>query len=167
MPRFFFEADGCVDIIYQGSVCDLTKNYNDYLWEGFIIESQAAFDAALGNCTTIIGPLFISTNYTGPLVMNSVTNITGQLSTIGKSFETYTNEQTVANDLTLLTSLQADDLIWLERLDLEGVPALSSISMARLDTISWMVVYSNPTTSLGFPLLTNGSDISIYGGYSR
>ncbi|KAE9378584.1 hypothetical protein N431DRAFT_554719 [Stipitochalara longipes BDJ] len=111
------------DIIYQVGVCDLTENDNDYWWDGFYVESQAAFDAALGNCTTIIGPLFISLNYTGPLVMNTVTNITGQLLTISKSFDTYTTGQTVATNTTHLTSLQADNLIWLEQLDLEGVPA--------------------------------------------
>jgi hypothetical protein len=145
----------------------LTKNDNDYWWDGFYVESQVAFDAALGNCTTIIGPLFISPNYTGPLVMNTVTNITGHLLTISKSFDTNTTGQTVATNTTLLTSLQADNLIWLEQLDLEGVPALNSISMARLETISWLVVYSNPTMSLSFPRLTNGSGISIYGGYLR
>lgn len=100
--------------------------------------------------------------------MNNVTNMTGDLGTIGYVTEDYTTEESVANKPSpFLTSLQADNLVWLTELLLEGVPALTSISMAKLDTVSSLIVYSNPTMSLSFPRLRNSSEIRIQGGYSR
>jgi hypothetical protein len=158
-----------VDIIYNGSVCDLTNYTTEGPYrDGFSVETQVAFDATLGNCTTIIGSVFISPNYTGSFIMNNVTNMTQAISTYG-SVELDTNYSTwIATDPSpLLTSLQADSLVFLQELTISGVQGLNSISMAKLEFVDLLTVYSNPTMSLNFPRLKNSTGIQIQGGYSR
>jgi hypothetical protein len=157
-----------VDITYNGGVCDLTNYTNTYWWDGYLVESQAGFDATLGNCTTIIGPIFISPNYTGSFVMNNVANITDNITTYRSVWQNDTTGVQIATDpFTFLTSLQADRLVSLGKLNLMGVPGLDSLSMASLEFVGLLFVFSNPTMSLNFPLLKNSTDIQIQGGYSR
>lgn len=147
------------DIVYNGGICDLTNYTNNWWWDGYLIETQADFDATLGNCTTIIGPIFISENYTGSLIMNNITNMTQDLSNYGIMGKTITPS-------ARLTSLQADNLVWLGGMNLEGVPALNLISMAKLEFVDRLIIYSNPAL-LKLPELKNATDIEIYGGYLR
>jgi hypothetical protein len=157
-----------VDITYNGGVCDLTNYTNSWWWEGFLVESQAAFDATLGNCTTIIGPIFISPNYTGSFVMNNITNMTNDITTYGwLSQKDTTGIQITTDPSTFLTLLQADRLVSLGQLNLMGVPGLDSISMASLEFVSGLFVFSTPTMSLSFPRLKNSTNIQIQGGFSR
>jgi len=92
--------------------------------------------------------------------MENLTNMTDDITSYG-SFDT------VVPASPLFTSLQADNLISLPRLKLEGVQALKSISMAKLEFVGKLDVFSNPTMSLNFPLLKNSTEIQIQGGYSR
>jgi len=92
--------------------------------------------------------------------MENVTDMTDDITSYGSLF-------IVAPASPLFTSLQADNLISLGRLNLAGVPALKSISMAKIELISKLDVFSNPTMSLNFPLLKNSTQIQIQGGYSR
>jgi hypothetical protein len=168
-----------VDIPNNGGICDLT-NYTSpsapsYEFTGpgaYMVESQADLDTTLGNCTTIIGYIFISPNYTGPLIMNNVTNITRGFLTTGNMYLTGDPQNdggpvNTANPTPLITSIQADNLIQTWMLDFTGVPALKSISMEKLESVDRLTVYSNPAMSLNFPQLINGTSIVIEGGYSR
>jgi hypothetical protein len=99
---------------------------------------------------------------------NNVTNMTHEISTYGELEQDATSSTWIATDPSpLLTSLQADSLVFLGGLGIWGVPGLDSISMAKLEFVSSLTVYSNPTMSLNFPRLKNSTDIQIQGGYSR
>ena len=149
-----------LDSINNGGVCDIHDYTENDLYNGYLVESQAAFDVTLGNCTTIIGTILISDNYTVPFVMNNVTNMTDGLTTYGSAFIT-------PDPSALLTSIQADNLITMEDLYLAGIPGLHNISMAKLEFAGSLTIFSYPTTFLSFPRLKNSTYIQIQGGYSR
>ena len=100
--------------------------------------------------------------------MNNVMNMTEDIGSLTSYEEDFTTGAMVATyPAPLFTSLQADNLVWLRELYLLGVPALNSISMAKLDNIEKLTVYSRPAMSLSFPRLKNCTDIFIEGGFTR
>jgi hypothetical protein len=71
-------AECNIEFIVEGTVCD-TRRFNDSSSihsYAYPFETQEDFNAKLGFCTTIIGPVWIGTSFIGSFVMNNVTNIT-------------------------------------------------------------------------------------------
>lgn len=146
-------------------------NYIGYknAYEIYRFTSQDDFESKLGNCTTILGDIYLETNFSGPLVMSNVINITGDIRTwyraeidlgdskFGHSYNFPTN----------LTSVKADSLIWLGGLDLGGSPDLTVLSMPSLETIGILNIGSNSGMSIQFPQLKSCTEIEIFGGYER
>lgn len=161
------------DITYNGGICDLsnyTSSFPNVEPESYVVESQSDFDATFGNCTTIVGYISISPNYTGAFIMKNITNITEGLLTLGMQYLSACNERVVTTTQSptpFLTSVQANNLVETYLLDFTGVPALESISLPNLSAVGILNVHSSPKMSLNFPKLAFAMEIAIEGGFSR
>jgi hypothetical protein len=159
-------AESIIELVVEGTVCDTTNFNITEFYDAYLFETQEDFDAKLGFCTTIIGPVWIGPNFTGSFVLNNVRNITENILTWAVVSLVTNNSENYAS--SLLTTIQADKLISLGSLDIVEVPALKSIEMANLEYVGTHInVNSNPALSMNFPQLKNLTDIRIVGGYSR
>lgn len=146
-------------------------NYTGYknAYEIYRFTSQEDFEFKLGECTTIIGDIYIGQNFSGPLVMSNATNITGDLMTWYLAADDLTDSASVKGYIyaSNLTSVEADSLIWLGGLALGGSPDLMSLSMPSLESIGTVNIGSNSEMSIHFPQLKSCTEIEIFGGYKR
>ena len=146
-------------------------NYTGYknAYEIYYFANQDDFDSKLGNCTTIFGKVALGQNFSGPIVMSNVKNITGVLITWRRAVQDLTDSESVNIDkfASNLTSVEADRLIWLGGLELGGSADLTIISMPSLETIGALNIGSNSGLSIRFPQLKSCFEIEIFGGYKR
>jgi hypothetical protein len=158
--------ESIIELIVEGTVCD-TRRFNDssgILSYAYPFETQEDFNAKLGFCTTIIGPVWIGTGFTGSFVMNNVTNITEHILSWAALDQ---NDEDANYTTSFLTSIEADNLISLGGINLVKVPALYYIQMLKLEYLETMEINSNPALDMYFPQLKNITGMQILGGYSR
>jgi len=79
------------------------------------------------SCSLVIGE-----NFTGPFILNGVQNITGYLMTTPTDPE--------GPEVTSLTSVEAPDLLSLDTFLIARAPAVTSVSLPKLTSISNVIV---------------------------
>jgi hypothetical protein len=115
------------------------------------LSRQSDADIILGNCTKVVGNLYINSNYVGSLNISTITNITGKLYI----------------EAARLTELSLDKLESLDRLEITNGDALRLISMPGLLTAKNLWIYSTLPMDISFPSLINAMSISMTGNFSK
>lgn len=139
---------------FLGFSCFFPDEYDPA--SSFWIQDQ--LDSRLAGCTSIDGWLNIAHNYTGSFVLNNITNITGGIGTYDENRE----------DLTALTSIQANGLISIQELRIYRVLTLKNVSFPNLKSIDNLKLdLTSDDGELYFPSLENANTVSIYGPISK
>jgi hypothetical protein len=134
-------------------MCSLRPNQTDTDfadWDSVIIHSQNDIDTLLQGCTTIDGGLAIASDYTGSFSLPGVVNFVGDL--LWQQSPPLTPG---------LTSFDFPDLINMFVIDLQGLPALTSISMPKLEQISSFSLLGNASVSIDCGSLVHANTIMI------
>jgi hypothetical protein len=134
-------------------MCSLRPNQTDanYAdWDSVIIHSQNDIDTQLQGCTTIDGGLAIASDYTGSFSLPGVVNFVGDLL------------WQLSPPLTPgLTSFDFPDMVNMFVIDLQGLPALTSISMPKLEQVSSFSLLGNSSVTIDCGSLVNANTIMI------
>jgi hypothetical protein len=128
--------------------------------------SQDSVDQAISDCTILNGTVNIDISYSGPFVLNGITNITDGI-------QTFADENVMSN----LTSIELPDLLETNGIGALNTPALSRISAPQMSQITSLSLTSwrfpGDTTSseelleLDFPALVNLGVINLVANLSR
>lgn len=120
------------------------------------VDRPEQVDAISSNCTTFFGSITIRSNYTGPFVLNNVTNITGGLDM---------RVPVVEN----LSSIQLPDLVSVGgSLNLNGIVPDHNLTFPRLESVNETLELSYfKDGHAHFPSLTRVGRIEILGNVSR
>ncbi|KAL4895142.1 hypothetical protein BDV59DRAFT_200390 [Aspergillus ambiguus] len=119
------------------------------------ITSQSQLDRISASCTAIDGDVTIASNYTGPLLLPGVSNITGVMTAAG-SIGRGNNNRVV--DLPDVLSLGG-----LSLLGPDGV----SISIPRATEIGTIMLSGAQATNFSSPRLETAASISLDGGFTE
>lgn len=160
------------DAAVYGTECSFMEyytypiNYTGYIAPDSFVPVQILSQEDLNNrsagCTTIIGDVWIASNYTGTLVLHNVTNITGSIETVTSS----SNSQ-VAPQFNL-TSIEMPDLVVVSGIFIASSQPLELLSFPKLTSSdNSLQFYTGYTpTNISFPALVNITDLSIIGNTS-
>ncbi|KAL4880250.1 hypothetical protein BJY04DRAFT_192058 [Aspergillus karnatakaensis] len=138
---------GLLSPAIRAQACDSRDTYHAY--------SQAMLDAISQNCPSFNGTVRIGANYTGPLILHNVTDLTGI-----QNDEYYNGPG--------LTSLEFPDLVNVEYLNLSYLSLLEKVSFPKLEyaeNIQMLVPTELP--ELQFPSLKNTTGLRLEGNLSR
>jgi hypothetical protein len=100
-------------------------------------------------------------NFTGPLDLKGISLINGSIIT-GDSTLNFNDERLIYSPGYGLTSLKLDDLLHVNKLWLNNLDHLESLSAQRLETAEDIVLYAQDTTTLDLPSLRNITMLSLY-----
>ena len=142
------------------NVCDLRNSSGSVQVGSVQVSSQNDINTKLNGCTTIVGDIHISSNYTGSIELPGVTNISGLLTTYGPS-------GTISAPAPALTSVSLGDLLYIQNVALDGANFLKALLLPKLEIIEllWLNQYS--PLGLSLPSVTNCSDLSLLGNFTR
>jgi hypothetical protein len=134
--------------------------------EYFYISTQKDLDSYLANTTifasgTLCSSLYVWDNFTGPLDLKGISLINGSIIT-GDSTLNFNDERLIYSPGYGLTSLKLDDLLHVNKLWLNNLDHLESLSAQRLETAEDIVLYAQDTTTLDLPSLRNITMLSLY-----
>jgi hypothetical protein len=123
------------------------------------ITSQEDLNTKSAGCSTIVGHLHIASNYSGPLVLHSITNITGHISSLGNGESQSMNQ---------LLSIEMPDLVVVSGIILTGRQSIALVSFPKLESSNEsIIIYPGAVAAnLSFPALVNSTDIIITGNTS-
>jgi hypothetical protein len=139
----------------NAKLCTLRPNQTDadYAdWHSIIVHSQNDIDTQLQGCTTINGGLAIASDYTGSFSLPGVINFVGDL------LWQFSPPLTPG-----LTSFDFPDMENMFVIDLQGLPALTSISMPKVEQISSLILMGNSSVTIDCGSLVNANTIIIEG----
>jgi hypothetical protein len=115
--------------------------------------SQKDADRKLQDCSTLVGNLYISSNYSGSLNISTVTNITENL-------YVYSIEVT---DIVLDNLLYLNKMLFLDFI----TSAFSSLSLARVVNVEVLRITSFLPANISMPSLVNTTTINLSGNFSE
>jgi len=150
--------------------CNIESYELDGAW---VISSLDELHTKIGpSCTTVVGSIGLNSNFTGPFVLNGITNFTGFISS---SPSTWDSENDSQSELPNLTSFEMQDLVSMgsdpgsmSGIILKNVPALTSVVVPKATYVSELYFerFSSGIT-FDFPMLVNSSGILISGNITR
>ncbi len=126
------------------------------------------------NCTTVIGAITIAENFTGPFILNGITDFAGSIASSGS----LAVSDVVGNGggVPSLTSFEMDDLSyfgdgdqngWYNYILLENVPNLKWVNITSATFISSLHVGGFSQATFQLPRLVSSKSIEIIGGDVR
>lgn len=98
-----------------------------------VFASQGELDSAVANCTVWVGSISVSSDWSGPLVLNNITNVTGVITT-----EPYVGRDKWPS--SLLTSIEAPKLRYLGGMYFWNASNATSISLPKLEWVETLSV---------------------------
>lgn len=116
----------CSCMLLASCVCRYMRFSNNTF--GVEVDSQADVDHLVQGCTSIVGDILLQSNYTGAFHLSGITNMSG-IVYAGDSPQ-YLN----------LTSITFDDMLTLGGLDVPNAPALTLVSLPKVQTIGYIDV---------------------------
>jgi hypothetical protein len=121
-------------------------------------------DSTFKGCTSLVGDVVLSSNYSGPFVLNGITNLAGSLDATAANIHNNNNGQ---NWTPNLTSIVLPDLLFLDTLALSRLPALLSVSAPKATNITSIDIGSAGNTSFDFSALREGGSIFMVGTFFK
>ncbi|KFZ03944.1 hypothetical protein V502_10532 [Pseudogymnoascus sp. VKM F-4520 (FW-2644)] len=142
--------------------CDF---YHDRL-DGVTVSSQEEVDRKYAGCTEIDGSVTIATNYTGRFYFPNVTYMTGGIHTVYDYYDAQKGNEMLPSPL--LTSIEVPDLNNTGVIDINGVPALTSISFPSLTVVNGSIYLAGIEDCLvDFPSLKTTEVLLVTGNSTR
>ena len=138
------------------------------------VSSPDALRAGIpSNCTSVVGSIVITEDYTGPFVLNGITNFNGSiadfLSNVVASDAVLSGGDDTPVSLPGLTAFEMQDLVHMDSysynggISLKSVPALTSVSIPKATYITDIVFGNFSEAAFDFSSLMNASSINISG----
>ncbi|KAE9364027.1 hypothetical protein N431DRAFT_550667 [Stipitochalara longipes BDJ] len=124
----------------------------------FIVSSPEELSAAIPpTCTVIVGEITIAQNYTGPFVLNGITNFTGLIQAYSPNITAFEME-----DL-LYMGLPPNTGLYFAGIALQSVPTLTSMYIPKATYIDQIQIGDFSQASFDFSGLVNATNIRITG----
>lgn len=137
-------------------VCDLSLGPETFF---ISVSSQEELDTKLGNCTTILGSIFIEGNYTGSLRLENVTKIDGRIfSSTSISY---------VPPASLITSIEFPNLKTVGSIQVSNAPSIDSVSFPILSKADMIYLGEIGKANVSFPSLITAGSLTISGNTTR